>query len=267
MTQPDWVGVHALDGQMTAWAMQGSTALQSLSAQGVPTQDSLLALIGPWLADAPMPVLVSGGGGPAQPVPSGPATRPVPVSVADPRLLVAQIPSLSQTEPPDQMQGQVSLIAGFLALNPGWDGVICLPGQQSVWAHVSADEVVSFQTFLTAEMAGMLAAHPSIDRGWEDGAFDGALPTTLARPERLMAALSSLRAASDASMAQLWGLLIGAELAAAKSYWLGQNLAVIGADAPARLYAHALETQGVPATLADAPRMALAGLVAAYRAS
>ena len=49
------------------------------------------------------------------------------------------------------MRGEETQIAGFLALNPGWDGVICLPGTHSKWAHVSAGEVVSFQTFLTGE--------------------------------------------------------------------------------------------------------------------
>ena len=33
--------------------------------------------------------------------------------------------------------------------------MICLPGATSVWAQISAGEVVSFQTFLTGELLGL----------------------------------------------------------------------------------------------------------------
>ena len=59
--------------------------------------------------------------------------------------------------------------------------------------------------------------------------------------------------------------MIGAELAAARPYWLGMDIAIIGADAAARPYASALLSLGASATLADAERMTLAGLTAAYR--
>ena len=66
-------------------------------------------------------------------------------------------------------------------------------------------------------------------------------------------------------MAALSGLLIGAELAASRPYWLGQQVSVIGADAMARLYVAALAQVGVPATLADVDRMTLEGLTTAYK--
>ena len=40
--------------------------------------------------------------------------------------------------------------------------------------------------------------------------------------------------------------LIGAELAAAKPYWLGQNIALLGASPLADVYAQALAAQGLP---------------------
>ena len=65
--------------------------------------------------------------------------------------------------------------------------------------------------------------------------------------------------------AELSGLLIGAELAAAKPYWLGQNVAIIGADTVAMPYVSGLAAQGVTATRADATNMTLAGIKTAYR--
>ena len=69
----------------------------------------------------------------------------------------------------------------------------------------------------------------------------------------------------EVARARLSGLLIGAELAAARPFWLGQQVAVVGANNLSQIYADALAAQGVPATVADGARMALAGLQAAYR--
>ena len=64
----------------------------------------------------------------------------------------------------------------------------------------------------------------------------------------------------------LSGLLIGAELAAARAYWLGQRIVMIGNETLARAYAQALAGQGVPVETADATEMTIAGLCA-HRAS
>ena len=57
------------------------------------------------------------------------------------------------------MRGEETQIAGALALLPDFDGVFCLPGTHSKWAHVSAGEVVSFQTYMTGELFALLV-HP-----------------------------------------------------------------------------------------------------------
>jgi 2-dehydro-3-deoxygalactonokinase len=93
----------------------------------------------------------------------------------------------------------------------------------------------------------------------------------MSKPETLAARLFRIRAedlltgtAPEVARAQLSGLLIGAELAAARPYWLGQQVTVIG-DAPlAGLYVAALEAQGAPAGQARAEAMTRAGLHAAY---
>jgi 2-dehydro-3-deoxygalactonokinase len=191
-------------------------------------------------------------------------------------LTVHVIPGIRQTDPADVMRGEETQIAGFLAQNPGWDGVICLPGTHTKWVHISANEIVSFQTFMTGEMFALLAGqsvlrHSIADCGWDDAAFADAMSHTLSRPESLAARLFSLRAAqlvhdtdTITLRARLSGLLIGAELAAAKPYWLGQNVAMIGADAVSAPYITGLTTLGVHAARVDATDMTLAGIKAAH---
>jgi len=94
----------------------------------------------------------------------------------------------------------------------------------------------------------------------------------MSRPERLAANLFSLRAEGllhdmtpDIARSRLSGLLIGAELAGARPYWLGQQIAVIGAGHIAGLYVKALGLQGAPATQVQSDSVTLAGLIAAYR--
>lgn len=203
---------------------------------------------------------------------------PVSVPIQDMRIDLFVIPGLRQTTPPDIAHGDETRIAGFLALDPRWDGVICLPGQHSRWAHVSAGEVVSMQSFLTGNLLAALGQHTALQHslagdGWSDADFAEALEDAMARPERLAARLHSLYAhsllnkvPSATTRARLSGLLIGAELAAARPYWLGQNIAILDCGPHSGRYAAALERQGVPVTIADATRMTLAGLTEAFRA-
>ena len=107
---------------------------------------------------------------------------------------------------------------------------------------------------------------------WDDAAFDTALSDALSRPERLGARLFSLRAegllnnlSHSEARARLSGLLIGVELAATKAYWLGQPVAVVGADRLAALYARALTAQGAAPCLLSVRDATLAGLAIARR--
>ena len=63
------------------------------------------------------------------------------------------MPGLKQATPPQMMQGPETAIAGYLQALPEFDGVICTLDAQSTWSHISAREVVSFQTFMTPAMA------------------------------------------------------------------------------------------------------------------
>jgi len=288
-----WVAVDWGTSHLRAWVHAGGTVTPLHSGAGMGDlapdafEPALLALIAPYLLpNAVTPVICCGMVGARQgwaeaayaPVPAAPpdAGGALPVSGTDPRIAVYILPGMSQAAPADVMRGEETQIAGFIAAHPDWDGVLCLPGTHSKWAHISAGEVVSFRTFLTGEMFALLSRqsvlrHSVGGDGWDDAAFVTAVSDTLSRPEHLASSLFSLRAGSllddlpaATARARLSGLLIGLELAGARPYWLGQNVALLGEGALCTHYAAALAVQGVTATRHPADEMTLNGLRAAY---
>ncbi len=292
---PNWIAVDWGTTNLRAFAMHKGTAIaETMSEDGMGklTRDAfeaaLIKLITPWLsAKHPTPVIACGMVGSRQgwheaPYRTAPCSPLDPsalvlVPTTDPRIILRIVPGLRQNKPADVMRGEETQIAGALCLTPGFDGVFCLPGTHTKWVHVSAGEVVSFQTFMTGEMFALLSTqsvlrHGMASGGWEDAAFDGGLSDALSRPEKIAANLFSLRAeglltglAAPAARARLSGLLIGIELAAAKPYWLGQPIAIIGADALSATYARALAAQGNTPSIIPANATVLAGLTLAHK--
>ncbi len=292
--KPLWIAVDWGTSNLRAWAMgQESILAEAASDDGMGRltkpafEPALLRLIDPWLGHGVTPVIACGMVGsrqgwheaPYRAVPCTPldATGLVQVPVADPRITVQIAPGLKQIKPADVMRGEETQIAGALTLNPGFDGVICLPGTHSKWAHISAGEVVSFQTFLTGELFALISGqsvlrHGMAGDGWDELAFDAALSDALSRPERFGAALFSLRAegliaglSAPSARARLSGLLIGIELAASRPYWLGQAVALIGSSALCQVYARALKSVGAEARLLPGTECTLAGLASLAR--
>ncbi len=288
MIEPAWIAVDWGTSNLRAWAMGPDGVLAEASSDdgmGKLSRDgfepALLRLIGPWLAGRP-PVVACGMVGSRQgwceaPYRTVPCTPLDPgalvlAPVTDARLKVSIAPGLKQLSPADVMRGEETQIAGALRLMPGYDGVLCLPGTHSKWVHISAGEVVSFQTFMTGEMFALLSEasvlrHGMQGGGWDEAAFDPAVSDALSKPEKLGARLFSLRAEGlvagltpHAARARLSGLLIGTELAAAKPYWLGQRVTLIGAENLSAAYARALASQGVVAERLSATDCTLAGL-------
>lgn len=286
----NWIAVDWGTSNLRAWAMGDSGVLdQASSPEGMGSltpdqfEGALLRLIAPWLGTAPLRVIACGMVGarqgwreaPYRAVPCLPTGGLMTIPTQDQRIIVQIVPGLSQAKPADVMRGEETQIAGVIALNPHFDGVICLPGTHSKWAHVSAGEVVSFQTFMTGEMFALLSKqsvlrHGMVDGRMETAAFDEGVAEGIARPERLMARLFSLRAegllnglGGDSAFSRLSGLLIGAELAAAKPYWLGQSVRLVGAPNLAANYARALQSQAVTAQILDDTACSIAGLTAA----
>lgn len=282
-----WIAVDWGTSRLRAWSMDGaSVSAEAASDDGMATlapggfEAALIRLIDPWLLSA-SDVYACGMVGAKQGWVEAPyRTAPCPAlasdlieaPVTDPRLSVHIAPGVAQSAPPDVMRGEETQIAGFLALNPKFDGILCLPGSHSKWVHVSAGEVVSFQTFLTGEMFAALSGHTVLRHttasdDWDEASFAAAVSDALSRPEKLATGLFPLRAEAvlgtlppASARARLSGLLIGMELAAAKPYWLGQSVAVIGNSTLARRYVAALAAQGLPATQADGAAMTLKGL-------
>ncbi len=284
----DWIAVDWGTTHLRAWAMVGETAkAEAKSADGMGTLDrdgfepALLRLVEPWLGQGKMRVVACGMIGARQgwheapyvAVPVKPGTLiPVEAHANDPRLDVRIIPGLKQPEPADVMRGEETQIAGFLSANKDFDGVLCLPGTHAKWVRISAEEVVSFQTCMTGELFRLLAResvlrHSIAPDDIDTVAFASAVEDILSRPEKLAQRLFGLRAENVLNglhpviaRSRLSGYLIGAELAATKPYWLGQEVALAGSPDLIAAYAFALETQGVTAQTYDAGPLTRAGL-------
>ncbi|GFE62953.1 2-dehydro-3-deoxygalactonokinase [Litoreibacter roseus] len=288
----DWIAVDWGTSNLRVWAMTGRGEVrdQRMSDQGMSKlsqaefEPVLLNLIEPWLGTAPTPVVCCGMVGsrqgwreaPYAAVPTAPLGGAQDVPCSDGRIKVSLLPGLKQQNAPDVMRGEETQIAGFLATHPKFDGVLCLPGTHTKWVHISAGEVVSFQTLMTGELFDLLGRQSvlrhSVDtEDWDKAAFSEAVSDTLSRPEALAARLFQIRARdllegthAGIARARLSGFLLGVELAATKPYWLGQNIALVGATALTALYASALSVQGLVAQVEDGDTMTLKGLTAAY---
>lgn len=206
------------------------------------------------LADMSGSVIAAGLDVPARSVPGKPLTS---LTHAPGLTHVAAIPMLRQETPAALTQGAETAIAGYLQGNPSFDGVLLIVGEETCWAHISAEEVVSFQTFLSAQIAQALdASDPTLGPAFED-----ALDETLSRPDRLAQHLASANAAGTG---QIWAHLIGAEIASAKPYWLGQRIVILADGSDGAPYAKALELQAAMVEHADLTEAYLTGFTAAW---
>lgn len=281
-----WIAADWGTSRLRVWGMSGAVPLWHEASEdgsgGLPPEgfpDALERLTSRH-APAPRPVLICGSAGaregwapaPYRAVPCAPLPRAAELTrVRTPAHDAAILPGLSQDAPPDILRSEETQIAGLLAGDPGFDGVAVLPGTHTKWARISAGEVVSFRTAMTGELHAHLAGRSLLRHSlgtWDDAAFAAAVADGLAHPQRVAADLFAIRAAdilhgAAHGRARLSGLLIGAELAAMRPYWLGQRIALIGAPDHARRYAAALAAQGAPTERMGGDACTLAGLWAA----
>lgn len=251
-----WIGVEYDAPRLRLWVMGADGAMLHRQADG-PADDTLAAMIAalpPALRR--LPVIRSGW-------PDTPLT-PAP---AAPQIAGDSLPGMSQSAPAAIMRPQAGQIAGLLRAVPQFDGVVLAVGVNTAWAHVSAAEIVSFRSFLTPGLLAHLGGAPE-----QIGAdFTDAVTQALSRPNALAADLASVAAdcalralPADAQAQRIAGLLIGAELAAAKPYWLGQDIVLIGDDLLTDAYDAALTAQGAGPRRADRQAVTLAALSAAW---
>ena len=250
----------------------------------------LIGLIENWLPEeknAKCPIIICGMAGAKTgwkeaaylkaPCPPINEEKIIQVETEDQRISVSIIPGIMQKSPPDVMRGEETQIAGYLSKNPDFDGIICLPGTHTKWVHISAGEIVSFKTFMTGEIFLSLSEHSILKSSVQSDGLDltsflEAFEDTYSNPALLSSKLFGLRAAdllentsSKLLKSKLSGYLIGSELAGAKSYWLGQNIVMIGNDDLCILYQKALKKLGLNATIENAQNVTLYGLQQACR--
>lgn len=140
---------------------------------------------------------------------------------------------LHQTSPQGHLPARARLMTlGAVADSLNWDGIVLVLLPDSAhWTHVSAGEAISTLGTLTPALARQLGAEGHLDQS--------AMDEVMTRPERLTAALF---ARPDMALSHL----VGADLAAAKRWWLGQQIRVVGDGALAQAFVDALMTQGAP---------------------
>ncbi|PKP75277.1 MAG: 2-keto-3-deoxy-galactonokinase [Alphaproteobacteria bacterium HGW-Alphaproteobacteria-6] len=294
MATVDWVAADWGTSHLRLWLigrdgrvidrLDSDRGMASLAPEGY--EPEILRLIGDRLpAGGVLPVICCGMAGARQgwaeaPYVAVPAAPPGlaearRVATRDPRLTVFILPGMKQQAPAEVMRGEETQIAGFLAAEPDFDGVLCLPGTHCKWVHISAGEVVSFRTAMTGELFALLGTqsvlrHSLGTTGWDDAAFAAAVNEAMAQPAALAFNLFSLRARSllsglapETARARLSGLLIGMELAAARAYWLGRAVVILAEGGIASAYGAALAAQGAAPRAVDAEEMTLGGLRAA----
>ncbi len=301
----NWIAVDWGSSNLRAWALdaQGEVLAPAASPQGMLSltpgdyEAALLDVIGGWLPDSGrVAVLVCGMAGARQgwreaaylPLPArldalqrGAVSPPV----CDPRLAVLLLPGLCQTREGgfDVMRGEETQLAGLVAREPGFSGLVCLPGTHAKWARIERGAVARFTTCITGELYGLLARHSVLKHsiGKDDlstvgdrEAFVAAVRQSLSAPGHYGTALFGLRAADllDGDLpsgaargarlaARLSGLSIGLELAG-----LGSELdaeapvALIGDASLCARYALALEALGHASRSLDGEAAVLAGL-------
>ncbi|TQS71693.1 2-dehydro-3-deoxygalactonokinase [Rhodobacteraceae bacterium] len=236
----NWLAGSADNAQLRLWH-NGTHASEDIALQGAAPDD---------LMRTRMDRL-----GISRAVLAGPdgARRPLPCTAMDPQPAAQGLhllPGLSQASTGEYATAtEATTIAGVLKAQPRFDGAICLTGDTTLWAHISAQEVVSITRTGTGKLFHALygAILPEID-----AEFDHALSETLSRPERLM------RLTATATSGAGLGALIGAELAAARPWWLG--LQVLAFGPLARFVTHALQLQGTAVTEGASDAALLAGL-------
>lgn len=287
----DWIAADWGTTNLRLWLMSGLDAMEErssprgMSALSGPA-DFQAALAGATQGWPLVPVIACGMIGARQgwvevPYVSAPCNAlPLLTAIAgqpDGRaVLIAS--GVMQAQPADVMRGEETQVAGLLQASPGFDGVVCLPGSHTKWIRVSAGEICHFQTVMTGEVFGLLAhgsvLRHSIGQGLADpcsAAFTDAVAAAISQPLQAWARLFGLRAQAligsddNESASRLAGTLIGMDLGASRSYWLGQKVVILCAPKLAALFQSALQSQGANGIIGDVDEVTRAGLFAAWQ--
>ena len=236
--------------------------------------DVLDEQISDWLVDGAGPVVMGGMVGSRQgwvevpyvPCPAGCAeiaagARRPRVAAAYPVIILPGLSCRDTSGSPDVMRGEEVQILG--ALDEYGGGAYCLPGTHTKFATVVDGKIVSFRTFMTGELFGVLCRHSILAKtmGELDATDETAFEDGVRRAQeggsllhdmfgvRSRALFGELPASSAASY--LSGLLVGHEIRDASPEG---RVMVIASDHLARLYARAFAMFGIEHALPDPVR-------------
>lgn len=195
---------------------------------------------------------------------------------SDPDLRVRILPGVCQkvTGHEDVMRGEETQLLGLSTLQPGFSGLVVLPGTHCKWAEVAGRRLLRFGTAMTGEVFEALAAHTVLrhslageaDTNEVDAGFEEGLAAGLAAPQRLLGQLFRVRSAALLSArspgwckGHLSGLLIGSEIAGF-SDWGSGEVALLGSASLCGLYARGLTAMGRTSRVIEAAEATRAGL-------
>lgn len=296
----EWVAVDWGTSNLRGWgiAADGSVAFEKASPKGMGklTREQFPAALAELLEGVvssrpgPLEVLICGMAGARQGWLEAPyletptdlrgliagAVRP---EMDGSNIAAAILPGVCQKAGADDvMRGEETQLLGLAALDPGFSGIVCMPGTHSKWAQLSGTRIERFSTAMTGELFEVLRTQ-SVLRHSLGGDLDGAgraegfatgAQAGLDHPEQLLGTLFQVRASALLSGRQpdwcagyLSGLLIGAEIGGNRHLIGTQPVPLIGSPALCALYAQVLDMAGAKGQMRDATEIVLAGLKAA----
>jgi len=165
-----------------------------------------------------------------------PASLAAPIEIGEQCARMARFVDKSA---PDQCFAHAAALGAFVADHAKWDGIVIFAGPVTTWAHVSAGELISFRSSLALKIACDVIRDRRLDTSDQVGdAFNDAVSSGLSNPESVF---SKLSASVDAETHL--GHVLGADLAAFRSYWLGQDIVILGEGDAAHWIDAALKSQ------------------------
>ena len=150
-----------------------------------------------------------------------PASPAAPIEIAE---HFARMARFADNSASDQCFAHTAALGAFVADHAKWDGIVVFAGSVTTWAHVSAGELISFRSSLALKMACDVIRDSGLDTPDQVGdAFNDAVSSGLSNPESVFSKLCGSVGAET-----YLGHVLGADLAAFRSYWLGQDIVILG---------------------------------------
>ncbi|MDF1753294.1 MAG: 2-dehydro-3-deoxygalactonokinase [Verrucomicrobiales bacterium] len=273
------------EGQVinTAESDQGMAAVNE---KGGDFEGTLLSIIDHWLDPGRNPPVIACGmvGAkqgwqevPYDEAPCSPRTSLTKVNTESGVIDVWIHAGVKQSEPADVMRGEETQISGFLAMEPEFAGMICLPGTHSKWAKIVDGAIHTFSSSMTGEVFDLLSKHSILRHSvgsdeWNDDSFAEGVRESFEHPAKVLNRLFSIRARdllqqSDKSGAKAYlsGSLIGLEMAGVLENLSIEEVIIIGSPGVSERYQTALASLNIPTRCFSSGDITLKGLESGYR--